>query len=119
VDGILNDVMGVHGLFEAAGDALHGGAAACGEKAGGGVGARAAEGKAVQPLPLVLGQIPILRLSFSHPLLGWRTGPVHEKGKERSDSLGNRSGERATRESQVGVCGGGGGGEQRSTTTGS
>lgn len=31
VDGVLHDVMRVHGLFEAAGDALHGGTAACRE----------------------------------------------------------------------------------------
>ena len=37
VDGVLHDVVGVHGLLEAAGDALHGGTAACGEEVGGGV----------------------------------------------------------------------------------
>lgn len=29
MDGILDDVMGIHGLLEAAGDALHGSTATC------------------------------------------------------------------------------------------
>lgn len=57
VDGVLHNVMWAHGLLEAAGDALHGGTAACGEESGG---ARARVGRETlgQSLALLLGQTP-------------------------------------------------------------
>ena len=69
MDGVLHNVVRVHGLLEAAGDALHGGTAACGEEAGGGVrglGSGVQGSWAPAPGPKCV--------SSNQPLLGQRTG---------------------------------------------
>lgn len=82
VDGVLHDVVRVHGLLEAAGDALHGGAAACGAGAGPGEGL-AGRRRGCSAHPKSRGR-PRQAASSNHPLLGQRR-VLHMVGRRQRD----------------------------------
>lgn len=73
MDGVLHDVSWAHGLFEAAGDALHGGTAACREEAERG---RARGGHSISPCPQRAGTDPTPELSSLFP-----PGTPEEQGR--------------------------------------